>query len=49
MRGDGIDSLADPSNSALWPNLMTQLRSRFQAWRETENEEEGIVGVMKRT
>lgn len=40
---DGIGSLADPSSSALWPKLMTQLHSRFQAWRE-----EGIVGVMKR-
>lgn len=48
VRGDGVGSLADPSSSALWPNLMTQPCSRFQAWRETENEEEGIQGVMKK-
>lgn len=43
-----VDSLVDLSNSALWPNLMTQSCSRFQAQREAEDEEEEILGGMKK-
>lgn len=43
-----VGSLVDLSSSALWPNLMTQPCSRFEAQREAEDEEEGILGGMKK-
>lgn len=42
----GVGSLGNPSSSAPLPKLITQPCSRFQAWGEAKNEEEGILGIM---
>lgn len=40
-----VGSLGDPSSAAVLPKLITRPCSRFQVWREAENEAEGILGI----